>query len=326
MQTSLPKATAVQPLINSPQNLKILPPRPFHYSNLFIFGVLIFFVWFSASNSGVSIEPFFEARNLKLAGNFLNTVWPPNLEPDYLWFVAGLATQTFYIAVAGTFFGLLLAFPLSLAATHLRGEEMQREAQGTARWLFRWTLYYLSRTILNITRAVPELVWALFAILFVGLGPFTGVVALVLHTTGILGKLYAEIFEAVDQRLVEMVRSTGARESQVLWFARVPLTLPALVTNTLFRWEDNMRAATVLGFVAAGGLGNELVNQMKIYQYSKVATNIIALLILVTLVDLLGQFIRGRLLDVRHSGNSNNPKFFPGWFNNFSKKNQAKAK
>ncbi len=282
------------------------PRRAFRYSNTFIFVLIIFFVWISASNSGVAIEPFFDQRNLKLAGNFLNTVLPPYLEPDYLWFVLGLAVQTFYIAVAGTAFGLLFAFPLSLAATRLRGEEMSRAAQGTRRWLLRWVLYYISRSILNITRAVPELIWALFAILFVGLGPFTGVIALVLHTTGILGKLYAETFEAVDQRLIETVRSTGARENQVLWLARVPLTLPALVTNTLFRWEDNMRAATVLGFVAAGGLGNELINQMKIYQYSKVATNVIALLILVTLVDLLGQFIRVRLLDARHTR--------PNWF------------
>lgn len=279
----------------------IPPRRAFRYSNLFILGAGLFFVWFSFNSTGVAFQPFFDERNLKLAGNFLNTVFPPYLEGDYVWFVAGLAAQTFYIAVAGTALGLLFAFPLSLAAIKLRGEEMQREAQGTWRWLFRWLLYYLSRTVLNITRAVPELVWALFAILFVGLGPFAGVVALTLHTTGILGKLYAEIFEAVDQRLVETVRSTGAKESQVLWLARIPLTLPALVTNTLFRWEDNMRAATVLGFVAAGGLGNELVNQMKIYQYSKVATNIIALLVLVTLVDLAGQFIRGRILDVRHA-------------------------
>ncbi len=285
---------------NNLDNFSLPPRRSFRYSNLFVFGAIIFFIWLSAHNSGVSIEPFFDARNLKLAGNFLNTVLPPYLEPDYVWHVADLAAQTFYIAVAGTALGLVFAFPLSLAAIKLRGEEMQRAAQGTPRWLFRWVLYYISRAILNVTRAVPELVWALFAILFVGLGPFTGVIALVLHTTGILGKLYAEIFEAVDQRLVETVRSTGARESQVLWLARVPLTLPALVTNTLFRWEDNMRAATVLGFVAAGGLGNELVNQMKIYQYSKVATNVIALLILVTLVDLLGQFVRGRLLDARH--------------------------
>jgi phosphonate transport system permease protein len=287
---------------NSLQDFTPPSRRPFRYSNLFVFLVVIFFIWLSANQSGVAIEPFFDQHNLKLAGNFLSTVLPPYLEADYVGTVVGLAAQTFYIAVAGTFLGLVFAFPLALAAMRLRGEEMSRQAQGTGRWLFRWILYYISRTILNITRAVPELVWALFAILFVGLGPFTGVVALALHTTGILGKLYAEILEAVDQKLVETVRSTGAREGQVLWLARIPLTLPALVTNTLFRWEDNMRAATVLGFVAAGGLGNELVNQMKIYQYSKVATNIIALLILVTLVELLGQFIRGRLLEVRHTG------------------------
>lgn len=286
-------------LSNNSADFKALPRRPFRYSNLFIFGVVLFFIWLSATNSGVAIEPFFDQHNLKLAGNFINTVLPPYLEPDYIWFVAGLSLQTFYIAVAGTVLGLLFGIPLSLAAIRLRGEEMQREAQGTPRWLFRWVLYYISRTILNITRAVPELVWALFAILFVAV-----------HRGNRSDATYYRHFGQTLRRNFGSGRSKTGRNcpqyrrtrGSGLWLARIPLTLPALVTNTLFRWEDNMRAATVLGFVAAGGLGNELVNQMKIYQYSKVATNIIALLILVTLVDLLGQFIRGRLLDVRHAG------------------------
>lgn len=277
---------------------KIPPRRPFAWSILVLIAVVLGVVWFSANGSNVSVQPFFDPANLQQAGHFLANVFPPDLDLDYLVKILGLAIGTLQIAIAGTAFGIVLAFPLSLAAMRLRGEEMSRQAQGTSRWLIRWILYYISRVILNVGRAVPELVWALLAIVFVGLGPFAGVVALTLHTTGSLGKIYAETFEAVDQRLVETLRNSGARESQVLFLGRIPLTLPALVSSTLFRWEENMRAATILGFVAAGGLGNELILQMKIYQYDKVATNVIALLILVTLVDVIGQFLRSRLLDV----------------------------
>ncbi len=278
--------------------IKIPPRRPFRWSLLVLAAVVIAIIWRSQNDSKVAVEPFFDASNLQQAGHFLASVWPPELDSDYLWKVAGLAVGTLEIAIAGTALGLVLAFPLSLLAMRLRGEEMSRVAQGTPRWLLRWVGYYFSRTLLNIGRAVPELVWALLAIVFVGLGPFAGVVALTLHTTGSLGKIYAETFEAVDQRLVETLRNSGARESQVLFLGRIPLTLPSLVSSTLFRWEENMRAATILGFVAAGGLGNELILQMKIYQYDKVATDVIALLILVTLVDISGQFLRSRLLDV----------------------------
>src|SRR5690606_37808096 len=106
----------------------------------------------------------------------------------------------------------------------------------------------------------------------VGLGPFPGVLALAAHSTGILGKLYAEMIETVNQNLVEAGRSTGASDLSVLAFVQVPSVLPMLLSYTLFRWECNMRAATVLGFVGAGGLGTQLVLSMKLSRYNEVLT------------------------------------------------------
>ncbi|MPZ16021.1 MAG: ABC transporter permease subunit [Chloroflexi bacterium] len=178
-----------------------------------------------------------------------------------------------------------------------RGEEVSRASLGTALWLRRWSGYYTSRSVLNVLRAVPDLVWAIVFVVGVGLGPFPGVLALAAHSTGVLGKLYAELFETVDQQLVEAGRSTGASPLAVLLFIQLPSMLPVLLSYTLFRWECNMRAATLLGFVGAGGVGSQLIISMKLFQYSEVLTLVVAILVLVVLVDVIGQLIRARVLD-----------------------------
>lgn len=272
--------------------------RTFRYSNLFILAVALGVIWYSAAGSKVALDPFFDARNQKQVALFVGGLFPPDLSPSFMELVWQLTIETFQISIMGTLFAIVLGFPLGLIAMRQRGEEFSRAATGTPRWLWRWSLYYFARFILNTARAVPELIWALVAIIFVGLGPFAGVVALTIHSAGILGKLYAEIFEAVDQRLVETSRNTGANALQTLFFVRIPATLPVLLSYTLFRWECNMRAATVLGFVAAGGLGSQLRISMNTFNYPQVSTLIIALLILVTLVDIAGQFLRRRILDV----------------------------
>jgi phosphonate transport system permease protein len=272
--------------------------KPFRYSNIFILAVVGVVIWWSADSTNVSLEPFFDPRNARQATKFITELFPPDLSESFLLLVWQLTVETFQISIIGTVLAVVIGFPLSLLAMRKRGEEFSREAQGTWRWAIRVSLYWFARTLLNISRAVPELIWALIAIIFVGLGAFAGVLALTIHSAGILGKLYAELFEAVDQRLIESTRSTGASEAQVLFFARVPVTLPVLLSYTMFRWECNMRAATVLGFVAAGGLGSQLRISMNTYNYAQVTTLVIALLILVTLVDIAGQFIRKRILDV----------------------------
>lgn len=236
-------------------------------------------------------------ENATAVARFLGGLFPPELAPRYLRRIGQLMAETIAISIAGTVLALLAAVPLSLAALRQRGEETAPGALGRWHWAGRWLVYGAARAILNLGRAVPELVWALIFVVMVGLGPFPGVLALAAHSAGILGKLYAEVLETADQRAVEAVRATGATEGQVTALARVPLALPVLVSYTLFRWECNLRSATVLGLVGAGGIGAELVLSFKLFRYHELLTQIIAILILVTLVDLIGQVLRARLLD-----------------------------
>ena len=254
-----------------------------------------FFV--SANYVRFDVGALADPSSQKAVGRLIGELWPPELSVDFLRFTARLAIETVAISIVGTVLAVVAAVPLSLLALRTRGEEVSRAAQGTVGWLWRWALYYLGRLTLNLARAIPELVWALLFVVAVGLGPFAGALALAIHSAGVLGKLYAEIFESVDQRLVESVRSTGASELQVVALARIPITLPVLLSYTLFRWECNMRAATVLGFVGAGGIGTQLVISMKLFAYSELLTLMGAILFLITFVDLAGQLIRMRLLD-----------------------------
>ena len=233
------------------------------------------------------------------AARFLSGLFPPELSGPYLVRILGLMAQTIAISIAGTVIAIGLAVPGALLSLRLRGEERGRSALGTPRWATRWSVVFASRTILNLARAVPELVWALLFVVMVGLGSFAGVLALAVHSTGVLGKLYSELLESVDQRPVEAVRATGAGELQVTALARVPLALPALLSYTLFRWECNLRAATVLGLVGAGGIGTELVLSFRLFRYHELLTLVLAVLALVALIDLAGQVLRSRILDGR---------------------------
>jgi phosphonate transport system permease protein len=242
------------------------------------------------------LEPF-TPQNARSVARFVGGLFPPELSAEFLRTIGGLVVETLFISIAGTALAFVLAVPLALFALRIRGEEGSRAALGNGAWLLRWTLYGTSRLVLNLARAIPELVWALVFVVAVGLGPFPGVLALAFHSAGILGKLYSEFLESVDQRVVESARATGAGETAVTLLARVPLALPVLLSYTLFRWECNMRAATVLGFVGAGGIGTQLSISMKLFRYNEVLTLALAILLLVTLVDLVGSIARARILD-----------------------------
>lgn len=275
-----------------------LGPR-FNWANAAWAVVGLVLLGWSAHGAQVSLTAIFDPTTVNSVARFAGGLFPPETSPDFLGTVARLMVETLQISIVGTALAIAIGFPLGLWATRRRGEEVSHDSQGTALWLINWGRYYLSRSVLNLLRAVPELVWALVFVVAVGLGPFPGVLALAAHSTGILGKLYSELFESVDQQLVEAGRSTGASDLAVLLFVQLPSTLPVLLSYTLFRWECNMRAATLLGFVGAGGIGSQLIISMKLFQYNEVLTLVAAILLLVVLVDLVGQFIRTRILDTR---------------------------
>lgn len=278
------------------RNAQIRRPR-FNPVNYLITAGIIAIIIYSGKTTGFSPGAFLDPRNLKGISRFVGGLWPPDTSPQFLISSINLVVETVKISILGTVLAVLLAFPLGIMATRLRGEEFSRRSSGTLMWLVRNISFQFARMILNLFRGIPEMMWALIFVVAVGLGPFPGVLALAAHSTGVLGKLYSEIFETVDQRLVETVRSTGAGELAVLAYARLPVTLPVFISYTLFRWECNMRAATILGFVGAGGIGTQLMISMKLFDYAEVSTLVLIILMMVILVDVSGQFIRSRILD-----------------------------
>lgn len=273
------------------------PNRRFNFLNLLLLILFALIIIKSGQATDFDLLAFTDQRNLAGMGRFINGLWPMELSSEFLKDIGKLIVETIEISMVGTMLGVVLAIPLTFAATRIRGEEFTRRNRGTLPWLVGWSGYHLSRLLLNLFRGIPEILWALIFVVAVGLGPFPGVLALAVHSCGILGKLYSEILESVDQRLVETVRSTGAGELAVLIFARIPVSLPVLVSYTLFRWECNMRAATVLGLVGAGGIGTQLMISMQLFAYNEVSTLVAAILLLVVIVDLVGQFVRTRILD-----------------------------
>ena len=265
--------------------------------NWVITTVILAIVVVSGIGTNFSPSEFLDPRNIKAMTRFTGGLWPPETSPVFISNVFRLLLETVQISIVATVLAILFALPLSLFAMRPRGEEYSRQVAGSVLWSFRWALYYLSRGFLALLRGVPELMWALIFVVAVGLGPFPGVLALTTHGTGILGKLYAEMFESVEQRFVEMSRVGGMNELKILVMTRIPLTLPVFLSYTVFRWECNMRSATLLGFVGAGGIGTQLMISMKLFMYQEVATLILAIFVLVVLVELIGQYLRTRILD-----------------------------
>jgi phosphonate transport system permease protein len=152
-----------------------------------------------------------------------------------------------------------------------------------------------TRLVLNALRSIPELVWAALLLISAGLGPFAGTLALALHTTGVLGRLFAEAVENAPPGPGDALRVQGVGNGRVFLFATLPQVLPQLMSYTLYRWENNIRAAAVLGVVGAGGLGQLLSFHMGLFQMGKTATILGAMLLLVALVDALSYISRQRL-------------------------------
>jgi phosphonate transport system permease protein len=144
-----------------------------------------------------------------------------------------------------------------------------------------------ARTVLNALRSIPELVWAALLLISAGLGPFAGTLALAFHTTGVLGRLFAEAIENAPPGPGFALRAQGLSNVRVFLYATLPQVLPQLLSYTLYRWENNIRAAAVLGVVGAGGLGQLLSFHMGLFHMNKTATILGAMLLLVAVVDAL---------------------------------------
>lgn len=228
---------------------------------------------------------------------YVRRLFPPDFSPALLREVAIGSAETFAISFLGTLLAVLIALGLVFfASANLAFAgllfEMERPAIRAARLL----LYGGARGLLNLLRTVPEIVWAILFVFMVGLGPFPGVLALGVHTAGVLGKLFAEVLENVDPRPTEALQGTGARRLQVLAYGILPQVLPHFLSYTLYRWEVNIRVAAIMGFVGAGGLGQRIHIAINLFLEHQLLTLVLAIYVLVTTVDALSAFLRRRFL------------------------------
>ncbi|VVP97662.1 Phosphate-import permease protein PhnE [Pseudomonas fluorescens] len=208
------------------------------------------------------------------AARFLN----PDLSAEHLRAVWHGALETLAMSGLGTLLAMVLGLLLALPAAGR----------------FGWPLQGAARLVLNALRAIPELVWAALTVLAAGLGPNAGTLALALHTAGVLGRLFAEALENAPPEPAAALRLQGASQVSAFCFGTLPNLWPQLLAYSLYRWENNIRMASVLGFVGAGGLGQVLYTTLSLFQEAQASTVIIAMLILVLLVDALSDLLRQR--------------------------------
>ncbi|HXH08728.1 MAG TPA: phosphonate ABC transporter, permease protein PhnE [Alphaproteobacteria bacterium] len=230
---------------------------------------------------------------------FLTGLFPPDLSPAFLRLLVTPIVETVQISVMGTVLAILLGFPLALLATdRLRFAGVLYEMDGTTsrlRRIIRRAVYHGARMVLNLCRAIPDVVWALMFVRVVGLGPFPGVLAIGVSYGGMLGKIYAEILESSPEGPIEALHAAGAGNLAILTYGFLPQVVANLVSYSLYRWECAIRSAAILGLVGAGGLGQQIELSMRMFQYHETSTILIIVFVLVTGVDHLSAMIRRTL-------------------------------
>ena len=192
--------------------------------------------------------------------------------------------ETIFLGMMSTFFGVILSIPVSFIAS--------RNLM-SANWLTK-TIYMVVRTILNIIRSIESLVWAVIAIIAVGLGPFAGILALTVHSIAALGKLYSEAIESIDHGPVEAIQATGANWLQTVWYAVIPQIIPPFVSFTIYRWDINVRMSTVIGMVGGGGIGYLLIQWIRLLDYRSAGIAIWFIAVTVAILDYVSSEIRNR--------------------------------
>ena len=194
--------------------------------------------------------------------------------------------ETIFIGMMATFFGIILALPFSfLAARNLMSANF-----------FTMGIYYIIRGILNIIRSIEPLIWAILAVIIVGLGPWAGILALTVHSIAALGKLYSEAIESIDAGPIEAVQATGANWLQIVMYAVIPQVIPPFVSFTIYRWDVNIRMSTVIGLVGGGGIGYLLTQWIRNLDYSAAGIAVWFIAITVSILDYVSAEIRERFI------------------------------
>ena len=230
-------------------------------------------------------------ENRKVTADFVASFWPLVHNAEFMDMVVRETWRTVAMATAGVTLALVLAVPLSLMATRVLS--LSALSGRMDRWpaVVRWCM----RATLIVLRSVPELVWALVFVRVVGLGPTAGVLAIALTFGGMLGKVYAEILESGESHATQTLMRNGSGRLQAFVYALLPSHAAELASYTVYRWECAIRSSVVLGFVGAGGLGQQLDNSMKMFNGGEVATLLLVFIALVALADRVSAWLRKAL-------------------------------
>jgi phosphonate transport system permease protein len=234
---------------------------------------------------------FLEHGNLKVTGQFLRSFLPPAVGGEFLWLIAHESWRTVAIATAGMTLAWLLALPLTLLSTRVLSVSALAGRMARGPFVLRQAL----RWLLIVLRSVPELVWALVFVRVVGLGPTAGVLAIALTYGGMLGKVYGEILESGDTHATETLLRNGSSRLQAFFYGLLPQNAAELTSYTVYRWECAIRSSVVLGFVGAGGLGQQMDNSMKMFNGGEVLTMLAVFMALVALADRVSSGLRKAL-------------------------------
>lgn len=229
----------------------------------------------AASWQGAEIRPLDLLRDSGNMTTFLRDFFPPDFH-DWQYYLQEMLV-TVEIAVWGTALAIVCAVPLGLLC---------------AGNIAPWWIHQPVRRLMDIFRSINEMVFAMLFVVAVGLGPFAGVLALWVHTTGVLAKLFAEAVEAIDPRPVEGIRSTGAHQLEEIVYGVIPQVMPIWISYSLYRFESNVRSASVLGLVGAGGIGQVIWEIVRGFQFDQTCAIMIIIIVSVTIIDVLSQWLR----------------------------------
>ncbi|MBA2661213.1 MAG: phosphonate ABC transporter, permease protein PhnE [Bradymonadaceae bacterium] len=247
------------------------------YYVLLIGAVIAAYVWAAL---GVNFSATKVFGNLGNAVDFLRRMLPPDFSVTTT--VAQSLLETIQMALIGTTLAALGSLPIAMCA---------------ARNIAPWPFQFAARLVLNLLRTIPSIIWGLFFVVIVGLGPFPGILALTFYASGYLGKFYYEGIEAIDPKPLLALKTVGASPIQRFRYGVFPQVLPLLLGYTLYMFEYNVRAASILGVVGAGGVGFYIYTYINNFQYDKAATALLLLLVLVTIIDAASSRLRARLMD-----------------------------
>jgi len=254
------------------RDVPLIPPPPSLTTHLAwgIFCVLLLWSW-----GGADMRPLDLIKDSSNMAVFARDFFPPNFH-DWRVYLKEMVI-TIHIAIWGTVLAVICAIPCGL----LSAENL------VPHWV-----YQPVRRVMDSCRAINEMVFAMLFIVAVGLGPFAGVMALWVHTTGVLSKLFAEAVEAIDPRPMEGVRATGANALEVILYGVIPQVLPLWISYALYRFESNVRSASVVGMVGAGGIGVIMYESIRGFDYAETCAVLIFIIVSVTAIDLISARIR----------------------------------